>query len=58
MRLKHAVGMLVVLVLGGGVIALVPPSVSPEAIRSSVVRTEEVLEGAWQLPVAATFKPS
>ena len=58
MRIKHLlIGTLVFLVLGAGAIALVPPSVSPQAIQSSVVRTEEVLTRAWQLPVAATFKP-
>lgn len=35
--------------------ALLPPKVSPEAIQSSVIRAEDVLERAWSLPVAATF---
>jgi len=35
--------------------ALLPPKISPEAIQSSVIRAEDVLERAWSLPVAATF---
>ena len=31
--------------------------VSPEAIQSSVVRDAALLERAWTLPVAASFKP-
>jgi hypothetical protein len=30
-------------------------SVSPKAIEASVIRTPGLLEGAWRLPVAATF---
>lgn len=32
--------------------------VSEEAIRSSVTQTPERIDRAWQLPVAATFKPN
>jgi hypothetical protein len=38
------------------VVGLVAHSkVSPQAIASSVIRTPEILERAWRLPVAATF---
>ena len=42
--------------LGAAGYALIPTKVSPEAIQSSVTRTEEILDSAWQLPVAATFE--
>jgi hypothetical protein len=35
-----------------------PSQVSPEAIQSSVIRTPELIDRAWTLPVAATFKSS
>jgi hypothetical protein len=35
-----------------------PSQVSTEAIRSSVIRTPELIDRAWTLPVAATFKSS
>jgi hypothetical protein len=42
--------------LFGAVVGLVAHSkVSPQAIASSVIRTPEILERAWRLPVAATF---
>jgi hypothetical protein len=48
--------LLVVLGLIGGVTAYVGQSrVSPEAIRTSVIRTDALLEKAWRLPVAATI---
>ena len=46
---------LVGLVAGAGAV-MKPPPVTAEAIRSSVVRTEALMERAWALPVAATFK--
>lgn len=36
-------------------IFLTRPTVSPEAIQSSVIRTPPLIERAWALPVAATF---
>jgi hypothetical protein len=36
-------------------ILLTRPTVSPEAIQSSVIRTPALIEKAWALPVAATF---
>ena len=35
--------------------ALIPAGVPPEAIQSSVIRTEAMLDRAWSLPVAASF---
>lgn len=37
-------------------LALRPPTVSPLAIEQSVVRTPELLERAWKVPVAATYQ--
>jgi hypothetical protein len=42
-------------VLGAGVFVIARSHISPEAIESSVIRTPELVERAWQLPVAATF---
>lgn len=40
----------------GAVVGIVAHSkVPPQAIASSVIRTPEILERAWRLPVAATF---
>jgi hypothetical protein len=38
--------------------AVLPPTVSPEDIQSSVVQTPELIDRAWRLPVATTFKPT
>jgi Phytochelatin synthase len=50
----------VILVAAGlvasGALLIAQSKVSPEAIASSVIRTPELLERAWQLPVAASFK--
>jgi hypothetical protein len=35
-----------------------PSRVSPEAIQSAVIRTPQLIDRAWTLPVAATFKSS
>jgi hypothetical protein len=40
---------------GSAVFVAIQPSVSPEAIEASVIRTPELVEQAWRLPVAATF---
>ncbi|MCA1370937.1 phytochelatin synthase [Bradyrhizobium sp. BRP14] len=55
-----------IFVFGGGVVLLAAAAlflanlsqVSPEAIQSSVIRTPELIDRAWVLPVAATFKSS
>jgi hypothetical protein len=39
-----------------GAVVVGQSKVSPEAIASSVIRTPELLERAWQLPVAASFR--
>jgi hypothetical protein len=41
--------------LGAAALFIGKPRVSPQAIASSVTRAPELLERAWQLPVAATF---
>lgn len=49
-------GLLIVLGLLGGAAAYVSQSkVSPEAIRSSVTRSEDLLKTAWQLPAASAI---
>ncbi|WP_353646333.1 phytochelatin synthase family protein [Mesorhizobium sp. WSM2239] len=52
-------------VIGGlGLLAVValnaggPSNVPEEAIQSSVIRIPELIDRAWQLPVATTFKPN
>lgn len=37
-------------------VALQPPKVSEDVIRSSVIRAPELMDRAWALPVAATFQ--
>ena len=58
-RLKRELYIGLILVaasLFGAVAVVVDHSeVSPQAIASSVIRTPELLERAWGLPVAATF---
>lgn len=41
--------------LGAGLWTVNQSRVSPQAIATSVTRTPDLLERAWQLPVAATF---
>ena len=43
------------LLLVAGVLTVAQSRVSPDAIASSVIRTPELIERAWRLPVAATF---
>ena len=43
---------------GLAALALAPPGISPEAIRTSVDRTPSLIATAWRLPVAAAFRPS
>jgi len=42
--------------LGVTAFAFTPPTVSPEAIQSSVTREEALLNRAWQMPVASTMR--
>jgi hypothetical protein len=44
-----------VFALGGTGFVLTQTKVSPEAIRSSVSRTQDAIERAWKLPAAASF---
>jgi hypothetical protein len=45
-----------VILVGGAAFAILGPAkVSQDAIQSSVIRTSELLDKAWKLPVAATF---
>lgn len=56
MKRKIAVSLVIALGLIGAATAYVDQSkVPPEAIRTSVTRTNELLDRAWRLPVAATF---
>jgi len=43
------------LLAGAAFLVVAPAKVSQEAIQSSVVRTPELIDRAWKLPVAATF---
>jgi hypothetical protein len=45
-----------VLLSGSAYFAASRPSVSPEAIQSSVIHRPELINRGWQLPVATTFK--
>lgn len=47
---------LIVLVVASLALAFAPPKVSPEAIQSAVTRTPALMDKAWALPVAASFK--
>jgi hypothetical protein len=49
------IGVVGLALLGTTATVLRPPKVPPESIQSSVLRTEMLLDRAWQLPVAATF---
>jgi len=48
----------IIALLGATIVALAPPKVPAEAIQSSVTRAPPVLDRAWDLPVAATYKPN
>lgn len=47
--------MATVALLAGAAYVIRPPSVSQEAIQSSVTRSPELMRNVWQLPVAAAF---
>jgi hypothetical protein len=50
-------GVLALITLAGGAGLIVSQTkVSPDAIRSSVTRSEAGVEKAWKLPAASTFK--
>jgi hypothetical protein len=44
------------LLAGAAFLIVAPTRVSQDAIQSSVTRTPELIDKAWKLPVAATFK--
>ena len=56
MKPRYLIALLPLIALGAGAITLTPPRVSPEAIEHSVTRDPELLDRAWHLPVAATYK--
>jgi Phytochelatin synthase len=50
-------GVLALITLAGGASLIVSQTkVSPDAIRSSVTRSEAEVENAWKLPAASTFR--
>ncbi|TJX04160.1 MAG: phytochelatin synthase [Mesorhizobium sp.] len=59
MKRSLAFGVIVIAVFGvpGGAALLIAgqPRVSQDAIQTSVTRTAELIDSAWELPVAATF---
>jgi hypothetical protein len=57
MKRRFLVGRIaaVALLCGGALLIAGPSRVSQEAIQSSVIRSPELLDKAWKLPVAATF---
>lgn len=56
MKTRYWLAIVPFLVLGAGAYVLSPPQVSPQAIETSVTRTPQLLDKAWSLPVAATYK--
>jgi hypothetical protein len=56
MARKFVIALLLILgVFGGAAIVLQPPKVAPEVIDASVIRSQSLLDRAWQLPVALQF---
>jgi hypothetical protein len=55
MKQRYWLAILPFLFLGGAAVSFIPPTVSPEAIEFSVIRKPELLNRAWNLPVAATY---
>ena len=57
MKRSLVYGMIAAVALLGGAALLIgaPSRVSQDAIQSSVIRSPELLDKAWTLPVAATF---
>jgi Phytochelatin synthase len=56
-RISFFAGVLALITLAGGASLIVSETkVSPDAVRSSVTRSETDIEKAWKLPAASTFK--
>jgi len=56
MKRRYFFGILITAgLLGAGALVVGQSKVPPHAIASSVIRTPELIERAWSLPVAATF---
>jgi hypothetical protein len=56
-RIALFAGVLALITLAGGASLLVSQTkVPPDAIRSSVTRSEAAVEKAWSLPAASTFR--
>jgi hypothetical protein len=55
-RFVFSVAACIALISGAAFLVAGQSGVSPEAIQSSVVRVPELIDRAWHLPVAATFK--
>lgn len=56
MKIRYWLGAgALVALLAGPALYLSQAQVSPQAIQSSVIRSSELLDRAWQLPVAASF---
>jgi hypothetical protein len=55
MKHRYLVALAAAGLLAAGIWVAGQSKVPPEAIASSVTRTPELVEGAWRLPVAATF---
>ena len=56
MKRRYWFAILPFVVLGAGAVAFSPPTVSPEDSATSVIRKPELLNRAWDLPVAATYE--
>lgn len=54
-RILYSVAVLLLALAAGVFIVIEQARVSPDAIRTSVTRTEDLITRAWSLPVAATF---
>jgi Phytochelatin synthase len=53
---KFTIGLIAIFgALGATAVVLSPAKVSPQVIQTAVIRTSDLLERAWQLPVATTF---
>lgn len=56
-RIALLSGAVALALAAGAVVAVVGQTkVKPEAIRTSVIRSAEVIDRAWQLPAASTFR--
>ncbi|TXR49024.1 phytochelatin synthase family protein [Phyllobacterium endophyticum] len=57
-RLIAALAVCAGLIGGAAILLTSRPVVSPQAIETSVIRTPDLMERAWRLPVAASFGSS